>query len=73
MTTTEIIEKRLKEKNIQKIALANFLGITKSNLGNKLRRDNFQVKELTLICKFLNMKLIIKDDDETDYTIEYTE
>ena len=50
----------LMDKKIQKKQLAEKLNTTKSNIGNKLTRDNFSEKEMTDIANALNCELVIK-------------
>ena len=65
----------LMDKKIQKKQLAEKLNTTKSNIGNKLTRDNFSEKEMTDIANALNCELVIKlIDKETgqEYQCEYS-
>ena len=50
----------LMDKKIQKKQLAENLNTTKSNIGNKLTRDNFSEKEMIDIANALNCELVIK-------------
>lgn len=50
----------LMDKKIQKKQLAEKLNTTKSNIGNKLTRDNFSEKEMIDIANALNCELVIK-------------
>lgn len=56
---TETIEEIIKEKSISKVELAEKLNITKQNLGNKLKRDNFSALELVEIADELDMELML--------------
>lgn len=56
---TETIEEIIKEKSITKVELAEKLNITKQNLGNKLKRDNFSALELVEIADELGMSLML--------------
>lgn len=70
-TITEI----LKDKNLKNYELAEKVHITKQNLSNKMRRDNFSALELVEIAKATNMKLCFVDGDNESkkYYIEYSE
>ena len=50
----------LMDKKIQKKQLAEKLNTTKSNIGNKLERDNFSEKDMQSIANALNCELVIK-------------
>lgn len=56
---TETIEEIIKEKSISKVELAEKLNITKQNLGNKFKRDNFSALELVEIADELDMELVL--------------
>ena len=62
----------LMDKKIQKKQLAEKLNTTKSNIGNKLTRDNFSEKEMIDIANALNCELVIKlIDKETGQEFQY--
>lgn len=70
MTATEVIKERLKELNMSQVELAEALGITRQNLANKLKRDNFTAQELYKISTILKFDIIFKTE-HNKYTIEY--
>lgn len=54
LTMGEKIRILLKRKNVTLVELSNRLGTTNQNLANKLKRDNFSVKELDEIAEALD-------------------
>lgn len=57
MTMSEKIKIVLLKRKLTVTALAEILGTTRSNLSNKLSRDNFSEKELAEIAEALNCDL----------------
>ena len=55
---SEQIKILLVKRKMTVTTLAEKLGISQSNLSNKLKRDNFSVNELKQIAKVLNCELI---------------
>ncbi|MCR5357179.1 MAG: helix-turn-helix transcriptional regulator [Lachnospiraceae bacterium] len=53
------IQKIMIDKNIKKGELADRCGWTASNLYNKMKRDNFSVRELETIAEALGCELEI--------------
>lgn len=56
------------EYDVTQTELATKLGITQSNLANKLKRDNFSEKDLIAIAKVFNIKyegFFFLDNDKT--------
>lgn len=54
------IQKLMIDKNLKKGELADRCGWTASNLYNKMKRDNFSVRELETIAEALGCELDIK-------------
>lgn len=73
MTVADIIKNRLNAMNMTQIQLATSLNISRQNLSNKLKRDNFTAQELFEICKILNLKIVLKDvnTNDIDYIVTY--
>lgn len=64
-TIKEIIEDyRNMGKNLTQNDLANVLGMTKQSFSNKMQRDTFTAEEVVKIADYLNMKAILKGDNE---------
>lgn len=64
-TIKEILEDYKKAgKNLTQNDLANALGMTKQSFSNKMQRDTFTAKEVVIIAEFLNMKAILKGENE---------
>lgn len=64
-TIKEIIEDyRNMGKNLTQNDLANVLGMTKQSFSNKMQRDTFTAEEVVKIANFLNMKAILKGENE---------
>ena len=57
MTVTEYIEQHRKAKGIEKIWLAEKLGITKQVLNYKFTNNSFMAEELVSLGKLLDMDL----------------
>lgn len=72
MSVVTVIETILDEKHITKTELAEKIGITKQNMSNKIKRDNFSALELVEIADALGVQLILKDG-ENEYRIDYPE
>ena len=51
------VESHLKNEDTQKQKLANFIGITPSNLSKKLERASFSIYEVLLIAEFFKMDI----------------
>ena len=64
-TIKEILEdyKRM-GKNLTQNDLANVLGMTKQSFSNKMQRDTFTAADIVKIANFLNMKAVLKGDNE---------
>lgn len=45
----------------KQIDYANYKGISKSQLGNKIRNDSFSLKDFIDLCDFLNLNITISD------------
>ena len=64
-TIKEIMEDYKKTgKSLTQNELANVLGMTKQSFSNKMQRDTFTAKEVVKIAEHLNMKPILKGDNE---------
>lgn len=72
MSVVTVIKTILDEKDITKGELAERIGITKQNMSNKIKRDNFSTLELVEIADALGVQLILKDG-ENEYRIDYPE
>ena len=72
MSVVTVIEAILDEKHITKTELAERIGITKQNMSNKIKRDNFSALELVEIADALGVQLILKDG-KNEYRIDYPE
>lgn len=70
MTVSEYIKLRLKELSLTQSDLAEYLGITKQNVNNKLNRDNFTSQELCKIAHFLRFSVVL-DADTGRSVIDY--
>lgn len=70
MSVVTVIETILEKKHISKSELAEKIGITKQNMSNKIKRDNFSALELVEISDALGVELILKDGKE-EYKIDY--
>lgn len=57
---TNRIRKMLEYLNITQTELGRRMGTTFNNINNKLKRDNFSVKDLQQIADALGVELIIK-------------
>lgn len=68
LSMSEKIRIILKRRNLTLADLAEKLGQSRQNLSNKMRRDNFTIKELYLIAEALGCSLVsyfeTKDTDE---------
>ena len=64
-TIKEILEDyKQSGKSLTQNDLANVLGMTKQSFSNKMQRDTFTAEEVVKIANFLNMKAILKGDNE---------
>lgn len=64
-TIKEIIEDYKKAgKSLTQNDLAQVLGMTKQSFSNKMQRDTFTAEEVVKIADFLNMKAILKGENE---------
>jgi transcriptional regulator with XRE-family HTH domain len=64
-TIKEILEDYKKsKKNLTQNDLANALGMTKQSFSNKMQRDTFTAEDVVKIAEYLNMKAILKGDNE---------
>ena len=55
-------------KSLTQNDLAKVLGMTKQSFSNKMQRDTFTVEDIVKIAEFLNMKVILKGENE--YTVK---
>lgn len=51
-------------KNLTQNDLAKVLGMTKQSFSNKMQRDTFTAEDVVKIAEFLNMKVILKGENE---------
>lgn len=72
MSATRAIIKRLNDVGKTQMQLAEELGISRQNLSNKLKRDNFTAQELAHICEITGLKLAMVEGDPGKYAIDYT-
>lgn len=64
-TIKEILEDYKKSgKSLTQNDLANALGMTKQSFSNKMQRDTFTAEEVVKIANYLNMKAILRGDNE---------
>ena len=67
MNISKEIKKMMIERGIGQVELATKLGISQSNLAQRLKRNNFNTNDLTAITTALNYELKIefikKEDD----------
>ena len=64
-TIKEILEDYKKAgKILTQNDLANVLGMTKQSFSNKMQRDTFTAEEVVMIAEYLNMKAILKGENE---------
>ena len=64
-TIKEILEDYKKAgKILTQNDLANVLGMTKQSFSNKMQRDTFTAEEVVMIAKYLNMKAILRGENE---------
>lgn len=64
-TIKTIIENSKNEgRSLTQNDFAKILGMTKQSFSNKMQRDTFTVEDAIKIAEFLDMKLILKGDDE---------
>lgn len=78
MSVTKVIEEILVKKNVSKMEFAESIGITKQNLSNKFKRDNFSALELVEMADALGMELILRQSTnkslkEGEYLLDYPE
>ena len=70
MSVATVLDQIIKNKKTTYGELAEKLGITKQNMSNKKKRDNFSALELVEIADALGVELILKDGKE-EYKIDY--
>ena len=74
MAMSEKIKIVLLKRKMTVTSLAEMIGTTRSNLSNKLSRDNFSEKELKEIAEALNcdldMNFTLRDTGEQVYSSE---
>lgn len=64
-TIKEILEDYKKDgKNLTQNDLATVLGMTKQSFSNKMQRDTFTAEDIVKIAEFLNMKVVLKGENE---------
>ena len=64
-TIKEILEDYKKDgKNLTQNDLATVLGMTRQSFSNKMQRDTFTAEEVVKIANYLNMKAVLKGDNE---------
>ena len=64
-TIKEILEDYKKAgKNLTQNDIANVLGMTKQSFSNKMQRNTFTAEEVVIIAEYLNMKAILKGENE---------
>ena len=51
-------------KSLTQNDLAKVLGMTKQSFSNKMQRDTFTAEDIVKIAEFLNMKVILKGENE---------
>lgn len=51
-------------KNLTQNDLAKVLGMTKQSFSNKMQRDTFTAEDIVKIAEFLNMKVVLKGENE---------
>lgn len=74
MPVTDVIKGIIKDKGVTQVELSEKLKVTKQNLSNKMNRDNFSTLELVEIADALDMKLVLKNnEDGKEYVIDYPE
>lgn len=73
MTVSSKIKALLKLKNVEHSALAEYLGISKQALSNKLFRGSFSATDLIRIANFLKCDLSFISDDGQRITIDITD
>ena len=71
MSVVTVLETIREEKDISKGELAERIGITKQNMSNKIKRDNFSALELVEIADALGVQLILKGRQKNEYRIDY--
>ena len=60
MDIAKEIKKLLIDESLTQQQLADKIGTSQGNLANKLKRNNFNIKELQEIAQALNYELIIE-------------
>lgn len=64
-TIKEILEDyRRTGRSLTQNELANVLGMTKQSFSNKMQRDTFTAEDVVKIAEYLNMKAILKGENE---------
>ncbi len=51
-------------KSLTQNDLARVLGMTKQSFSNKMQRDTFTAEDIVKIAEFLNMKVVLKGENE---------
>ena len=51
-------------KSLTQNDLAKVLGMTKQSFSNKMQRDTFTAEDIVKIAEFLNMKVVLKGENE---------
>ena len=51
-------------KSLTQNDLARVLGMTKQSFSNKMQRDTFTVEDMIKISEFLDMKIVLKGENE---------
>ena len=70
MSVVTVLDQIIDNKKITYGELAEKIGITKQNMSNKKKRDNFSALELVEIADALGVELILKDGKK-EYKIDY--
>ena len=61
LAAADTIKEMLKTKKVSQTELAEKLGTSKQNIGNKMKRNTFSPDELVKIADILDMKLAFID------------
>ena len=63
MSASKIIKQMLIERNKKVTDLAQYFGITRQNMSNRLQRDTFSYEDMVKIADFLHcdVKIIARD------------
>lgn len=57
LTISKFIYKKLKQKKLRQVELAEWVGISRQLLHHKLKTGNFSPAELTSVARFFGYKL----------------